>query len=160
VASSSFETRQFFISSTRKAIDAAHCYFGGTVRPLSKCTPPSVPQEHSRSLSNTDGRWFNKVWFRSGQHFEEANLTVSFRRHCRPKRLLYRRILRRQGRTQFYSAGNHGTCRALRRAMQSDYKQCSASARVPLVQTLEKSCTRNAPFDLWSLRRSVGETNV
>jgi hypothetical protein len=91
---------------------------------------------------NTDGRWFNGVFdSEAADLLKEANLTVSNSEAALPaeKELAVssdpsaaRPI------AQFYAAGNHGTCRALRRSMQSDYKQCSASARV-LLSKLSKN---------------------
>jgi hypothetical protein len=86
------------------------------------------------------------VMIRSGQHFEEANLTVSFEAAL-PAEVSCCIVgsFGGKARAQFYSAGNHGTCRALRRAMQSDYKQCSASARI-LLSKLSKNPTRQSTF--------------
>jgi hypothetical protein len=85
---------------------------------------------------NTDGRWFNGVYdAEAADILKGANLTVSNSEAALPaeKELA---VSADQGASaarpiaQVYAAGNHGTCRSLRRAMQSDYKQCSASARV------------------------------
>jgi Exostosin family len=79
---------------------------------------------------NTHGDWFNGGFVRQAQKLlEETNVNTENSRAALP----VERLLRQQGDpdaralAQYYSAGNHGTCRKLRKAMQSDYVNCAPS---------------------------------
>jgi hypothetical protein len=69
---------------------------------------------------NTHGGWYN-----GDQAIPSTNRTIS----------------------QYYSAGNHGTCTKLRKAMQDDYRSCS-----PSYKTLQK---QNAMPNAVGMRKSI-----
>ena len=78
---------------------------------------------------NTDGRWFNgKMDQETSEMLATANITVS----SSAAALAAEKAQSKEGRpiAQFYSAGNHGTCRNLRKAMTEDYRSCSPSYTV------------------------------
>jgi len=79
---------------------------------------------------NTDGEWFNGV-FESQASGMAKELTVE----TSSAALAVEKELAKSSPdarpvSQFYSAGNHGTCTRLRRAMQQDYRKCSPAHKV------------------------------
>jgi hypothetical protein len=80
---------------------------------------------------NTDGRWLNGYFEKeAAELLDKANVTVTSSQAALPaeRKLSEKADPSARPVAQFYAAGNHGTCTKLRRAMQKDYKQCSASA--------------------------------
>ena len=88
---------------------------------------------------NTHGDWFNGVYEEEAMKLLESTKVDL---QSSPAVLPSERILFEAGNVearpvaQYYSAGNHGTCRKLRRAMQSDYTSCVASNKM-LKETLK-----------------------
>ena len=73
---------------------------------------------------NTDGNWFNGNYQQSAQQLgQKSSLTAADSPVALPADAA-RPV------AQFYSAGNHGTCRQLRRSMQQDYQKCAPSYKV------------------------------
>jgi hypothetical protein len=99
---------------------------------------------------NTDGRWFNGVLdSETDAIFKKANLTAFNSEAILPaeKELAVASDPSARPIAQYYAAGNHGTCRKLRKSMEQDYKTCSASHR--LLSKLSKYAThgmRQATF--------------
>jgi hypothetical protein len=91
---------------------------------------------------NTDGRWFNGVLDKEASTVLEqkrASVATSGAAAAAERTLLEATtdddpILSPRPVAQFYNAGNHGTCRQLRRAMKQDYEACSPSAPVMMKQ--------------------------
>ena len=88
---------------------------------------------------NTHGDWFNGAYAEEARHLmEKANVDIK----SSTAALSSERVLSTTGNiearpvAQYYSAGNHGTCRKLRRAMQSDYTTCAVSNKM-LKETLQ-----------------------
>jgi len=78
---------------------------------------------------NVDGQWYNGKYQKQAlEKLREANIAQA---STSPAATTAERNLADIGRplAQFYSGGNHGTCTALRRAMQEDYK-CSPSHKL------------------------------
>ena len=89
---------------------------------------------------NTHGDWFNGVYAEQALRLlESVNVTVESSIAALPvdKQLSAAgNVEEARPVAQYYSAGNHGTCRKLRRAMQSDYTSCAASNQM-LKETLK-----------------------
>lgn len=88
---------------------------------------------------NTHGDWFNGAFAEQAlKLLESTKVAIESSTAALPAE----RLLSSEGNvdarpvTQYYSAGNHGTCRKLRRAMQSDYIKCAASDKM-LKETLQ-----------------------
>jgi Exostosin family len=101
-----------------------------------KCTAKNILVPYP----NTHGDWYNGVYEKQAlELLETANVTISSSNAALPAE----RLLSSNGHAdarpvaQYYSAGNHGTCRKLRRAMQSDYMNCALSNKI-LKDTLKK----------------------
>jgi Exostosin family len=69
---------------------------------------------------NTDGRWFNGAFEIEARHLVQsalaANSSLQQKPHHRPA-------------TMYLSAGIHGRCKKVRRALEHDYRHCSPSYR-------------------------------
>jgi Exostosin family len=69
---------------------------------------------------NTDGRWFNGAFESEARHLVQsalaANSSLQQQPHHRPA-------------TMYLSAGIHGRCKKVRRALEHDYRHCSPSYR-------------------------------
>jgi Exostosin family len=69
---------------------------------------------------NTDGRWFNGAFEIEARHLVQstlaANSSLQQKPHHRPA-------------TMYVSAGIHGRCKKVRRALEHDYRHCSSSYR-------------------------------
>jgi hypothetical protein len=90
---------------------------------------------------NTHGDWFNGVYEKKAlEMLADANITTMSSIAALPAELLLYSSGRSNTRplAQYYSAGNHGTCRKLRRAMQSDFVNCAESNKM-LKYTLKEA---------------------
>jgi hypothetical protein len=79
---------------------------------------------------NTDGNWFNGAYEKQAEELREtANVTTVDSSVALPaeRELAATSLSDARPVAQFYSAGNHGTCSKLRKAMQQDYRKCSSS---------------------------------
>lgn len=74
---------------------------------------------------NTDGSWFNGAYKNEAAKItKNAGLSVESSKAALPAEKSLGSDVARPI-SQFYSAGGHGTCRRLRKAMTQDYKSCS-----------------------------------
>lgn len=79
---------------------------------------------------NTHGDWFNGAQANQAQQLlSQAGVTTQTSNAALPaeQKLAAQGELDARPVAQYYSAGNHGTCTKLRRAMQADYKTCAES---------------------------------
>jgi Exostosin family len=100
-----------------------------------KCTAKNILLPYP----NTNGDWFNGVYANQARNLSERTIVGV---HMSDAALPAEKLLYSAGGenarpvSQYYAAGNHGTCRILRRAMQADYVNCAASNKV-LKDTLQ-----------------------
>ena len=77
---------------------------------------------------NTDGDWFNGSFRKeAAQLSEKAKVTVDTSAVALPAEKLLSTSKNARPVAQFYSAGHHGTCTKLRKAMTQDYRKCAPS---------------------------------
>jgi Exostosin family len=71
---------------------------------------------------NTDGRWFNGMFEREARQLVQSSLASN-------RSLVQQWKQQRRPATMYLSAGIHGRCKKVRRALEQDYRRCSPSYR-------------------------------
>jgi len=109
-----------------------------------RCTAKNILMPYP----NGDGRWFNGKFDADAlQLLNEGNISTLYSEAALPVERQLAKLSDTSARpvSQFYAAGNHGTCKQLRKSMSADYYRCAPSS---LAFKKELSSARSAQMRL------------